>query len=117
MNTLRLFIRLSRPPLLLIAALLYFLGAGVARYLGVSIDWGTYFVGQAWLVLVQFVIHALNEYFEMPVEQRNPGRTLLLGSSGSSRARKIATTGSLVGKCSKRPGGWFVDRVDHPGSL
>ena len=89
MNTLRLFIRLSRPPLLLIAALLYFLGAGVARYLGVLIDWGMYFVGQTWLVLVQFAIHALNEYFEMPVEQRNPGRTLLLGSSGVLELGKL----------------------------
>lgn len=81
MNTLRLFIRLSRPPLLLIAALLYFLGTGVAHYFGITIDWGMYLLGQAWLLLVQFVIHALNEYFVLPAEQHNQSKTLLLGSS------------------------------------
>lgn len=89
MNNLRLFFRLSRPPLLLIAALCYFLGAGVARYLGISIDWGMYWLGQVWLILVQFVMHALNEYFELPVEHRNPGKTQLLGSSGVLELGKL----------------------------
>ena len=89
MNNLRLFFRLSRPPLLLIAALGYFLGAGVARYLGISIDWGMYWLGQVWLILLQFVMHALNEYFELPVEHRNPGKTLLLGSSGVLELGKL----------------------------
>lgn len=97
MITLRLLIRLSRPPLLLIAALLYFMGAGVARYLGVSIDWGMYLLGQAWLLLVQFVIHALNEYFELPVEQRTPGSTLLLGSSGVLELGKLPRPIALWG--------------------
>jgi 1,4-dihydroxy-2-naphthoate octaprenyltransferase len=81
MNTLRLLIRLSRPPLLLIAAMLYFIGAGVARYFGITINWGMYWLGQTWLLLVQFVIHALNEYFELPAEKHSQNKTLLLGSS------------------------------------
>jgi 1,4-dihydroxy-2-naphthoate octaprenyltransferase len=81
MNTLRLLFRLSRPPLLVIAALMYFIGAGVARYLGNDIDWGLYWTGQAWLILVQFSIHALNEYFESPEELRSTNKTLLIGST------------------------------------
>jgi 1,4-dihydroxy-2-naphthoate octaprenyltransferase len=81
MNTLRLLVRLSRPPLLVIAALLYFMGAGVARYLGFDIDWGVYWLGQAWLVLVQYSIHALNEYFETPAELHSTGKSLFIGST------------------------------------
>lgn len=53
----------------------------MARYLGITIDWGMYWLGQAWLVLVQFSIHALNEYFELPAEQHNSSKLLLLGST------------------------------------
>jgi 1,4-dihydroxy-2-naphthoate octaprenyltransferase len=88
-NTLRLFIRLARPPLLLIGALSYLLGAGVARYLGVPVDWVVYLLGQAWLILVQFVIHALNEYFEQPVEHRIQSKTLLVESSGVLELGKL----------------------------
>ena len=83
MKTVRLVVRLSCLPLLLIAGVLYLLGAGVARYLGFRIDWGLYWLGQAWLILMQFITYALNEYFESPVELRNPNKTLLHGSSGS----------------------------------
>lgn len=89
MNTLGLFIRLSRPPLIIISVLLYSLGVGVARYLGVSINWGLYFLGQTWLLLVQFVVHAIDEYFELPKEQRHPGRTLLFGSTGVLELGKL----------------------------
>ena len=45
MRTLRLFVQLSRPLFLLGAALLYALGAGIARYLGAELDWGAYLLG------------------------------------------------------------------------
>ena len=95
MNTLRLFLRLSRPPLLLIAAVLYFLGVGAARYLGATIDWELYWLGQAWLILVQFVIHALNEYFEGAEEQRNPSKNLIVGSSGVLELGKLPRAAAL----------------------
>jgi 1,4-dihydroxy-2-naphthoate octaprenyltransferase len=95
MNTLRQLIRLSRPPLLLIAALMYLLGCGVVHYLGLSIDWTIYWLGQAWLFLVQMIVHALNDYFETPAELRNPSRTLLIGSSGSLEMGKLPRPAAL----------------------
>lgn len=89
MDTLRLFIRLSRPPLLFIAALLYLLGTGVAHYFGITINWGMYGLGQAWLILVQFVMNALYEYFELPSEQHGQSKTLLIGNSGVLEVGKL----------------------------
>ena len=38
---------------------MYCLGAGIARYLGASIDWGIYILGQAWVTLIQVGVHYL----------------------------------------------------------
>lgn len=78
----RLFIRLSRPLFLVGAALLYALGAGMAHYLGFSIDWNIYFIGQAWVTTLQLATHYLNEYFDAPTDVHNPNRTPLTGGSG-----------------------------------
>ena len=77
-----LFIRLSRPLFLLGAALVYALGVGVARYLGVTIDWGLYFLGQAWVTTLQLSTHYLNEYFDSPADEANSNRSLFSGGSG-----------------------------------
>lgn len=90
MHNLRLLFRLSRPPNLLLGAVMYFLGAGVARYLGISIDSFLYLLGQSWLVLVQVMVHSLNEYFESPVEHNHPGKNLLLGTTGVLDVGKLA---------------------------
>jgi hypothetical protein len=47
MKTLQLFIKLSRPFFVLGVAVLYALGVGIAHYLGSTIDWNAYFLGQA----------------------------------------------------------------------
>jgi 1,4-dihydroxy-2-naphthoate octaprenyltransferase len=60
-------VRLSRPLFLLEVALLYALGAGIARYLGASLDWGIYILGQAWLFTFQLGALFLTEYFGVPV--------------------------------------------------
>ncbi len=62
MENVRLFIRLSRPLFLLGAALMYFLGVGIARYLGNSIDWGVYLLGQTWVTILQLGVLYLEEY-------------------------------------------------------
>lgn len=89
MTTLRFLLRLSHPPLLLIAAVLYFLGTGIARYFGLTIDWTIYGLGQIWLILVQFITYALNEYFETSEELSHPSKTLLTGSSGVLELGKL----------------------------
>jgi len=81
-RAIRLFIKLSRPIFLLGAALVYALGVGIARYLGVTIDWGVYFLGQAWVTTLQLATHYLNEYFDSPADAANANRTLFSGGSG-----------------------------------
>jgi 1,4-dihydroxy-2-naphthoate octaprenyltransferase len=83
MNNLRLFIRLARPHFLLGGILLYALGAGIARYLGVQIDWVVYLIGQVWGTLLQLSTHFLNEYFDIEYDLKNTNRTFLTGGSGA----------------------------------
>ncbi|HIE56878.1 MAG TPA: prenyltransferase [Anaerolineales bacterium] len=65
-HALQFFIRLSHPLTLLSGALLFALGAGIARYLGTGTDWRLYFLGQAWVILLQLAVHYLSEYFSSP---------------------------------------------------
>ena len=81
-NVLRSFIKLSRPFFLLGAVLVYALGVGIARYLGINIDWGIYLLGQAWVTTLQLATHYFNEYFDSPADAANPNRTLFSGGSG-----------------------------------
>ena len=96
MQTLVLIIRLSRPLFLLGAALVYALGAGIARYLGVEIDWGIYLLGQAWVTLLQLSTHYLNEYFDAPADAENPNRTPFSGGSGAIGPGKLGRSTALA---------------------
>ncbi len=89
MRTLRLFVQLSRPLFLLGAALLYALGAGIARYLGAELDWGAYLLGQAWVTALQLSAHYLNEYFDGPGDEHNANRTPFSGGSGALGPGKL----------------------------
>jgi len=82
-RAIRLFLKLSRPFFLLGAVLVYALGVGIARYLGVTIDWGLYFLGQAWVTTLQLATHYFNEYFDSPADIANANRTLFSGGSGA----------------------------------
>lgn len=91
-----LFIRLSRPLFLAGVAILYALGVGVARYLGVNIDWGVYILGQAWVTVLQLSTHYLNEYFNAPADLQNPNRTYLTGGSGALGEGKLPRSVALM---------------------
>lgn len=95
MDQLKLFIRLSRPHFLLGGILLYGLGAGIARYLGTPIDWGLYFLGQAWITLLQLSTQYLNEYFDAPADIKNPNRTPFTGGSGAIGPGKLTRSTAL----------------------
>jgi 1,4-dihydroxy-2-naphthoate octaprenyltransferase len=97
MKTLRLMIQLARPHFLLGGFLLFALGAGIARYLGTPIDWGLYFLGQAWITLVQLSTHFLNEYFDAPADAKNPNRTLFSGGSGTIGPEGLPRAAALWG--------------------
>jgi 1,4-dihydroxy-2-naphthoate octaprenyltransferase len=82
MKTLWSLIRLSRPIFLLGGILLFSLGGGIADYLGITINWGVYLLGQAWVTTLQLAAQYLNEYFDAPIDNQNPNRTLFTGGSG-----------------------------------
>jgi len=90
MQTLRLFIRISRPLFLVGGGLAYALGAGIARFLGTPIDWGVYLLGQGFVTILQLSAHYLNEYFDAPSDANNPARTPFSGGSGAIGAEKLS---------------------------
>ncbi len=69
-SSIRGFIKMIRPWYLLGGILLYSLGAGIARFLGNTIDWRAYFLGQAVVILLQLSPIFLREYFD---SQKIPG--------------------------------------------
>jgi 1,4-dihydroxy-2-naphthoate octaprenyltransferase len=69
--------------------LLYALGAGIVRYLGIDIDWGVYLIGQFWVTLLQLSAQLLNEYFDVPGDLNNQNRTFLTGGSGALGPGKL----------------------------
>ncbi|HEX7973687.1 MAG TPA: prenyltransferase [Anaerolineales bacterium] len=99
-NLLVLWVRLSRPLFLLGAALLYAMGVGIARYLGVSINWNLYLIGQAWVTMLQLSTHFLNEYFDALGDADNLNRTPFSGGSGllgpGGMPRRVALLSGLV---------------------
>ena len=96
MAFLRHFIRLSRPLFLVGAAVLYALGAGIAHYLGATIDWQSYILGQVWVTLLQLSTQYLDEYFNTAADQANPNRTFLTGGSGALGEGKLPRRVALM---------------------
>jgi len=96
MESLRLFIKLSRPLFLVGVAILYGLGVGIAHYMGVPVDWGTYLLGQVWVSLLQLSTQFLNEYYDSLADQENPNRTVLTGGSGALGPGKLPRRVALI---------------------
>lgn len=74
--------RLTRPLFLLGGIVMYALGAGIAHYLGTTINWNLYWAGQVCVLLLQLAGQLLNEYFDHPADRHNANRTALTGGSG-----------------------------------
>ncbi len=100
MNSIRLFIRLSRPLFLVGVAMLYALGVGIAHYLGGILDWNIYILGQIWVSLLQLGMIYLNEYYNAPGDREDPNRTRSSGESGAigpgKLSRRVALMASLT---------------------
>lgn len=67
-------VRLARPWLMAGTVLFYAIGAGIANFLGMRIDWAVYILGQACALLLAITSAFLSEYFAMleyPVLKRN----------------------------------------------
>lgn len=122
MDNINQFLRIARPPLLLLAVLLYALGAGVADYLGTLINWNVYLLGQIWILLIFVGAFFLYEYFAAietgPVLARRaysggigrvgPGalsRTVLLAAGFTSLAIAASITVLIFQQPMVSPGG------------
>lgn len=81
-SSFRLFLRLSRPLFLFGGLVNYALGVGIARYLGIILNWNVVIFGQLWVSALQLSVHYLNEYFDYPKDALNNSRTLFTGGSG-----------------------------------
>jgi 1,4-dihydroxy-2-naphthoate octaprenyltransferase len=88
-QTLRLYIRLSRPILVLSVALLYTLGTGVAHYLGETIDWQDMVLGLLWVGLLQLSTHYLADYFTIQNTSRTSEYPPLAECSGALGSEKL----------------------------
>jgi 1,4-dihydroxy-2-naphthoate octaprenyltransferase len=75
MSQARDLLRLTRPLHLLFAALTYALGAGIARYLGVTFHWPAFWLGLLAVLALQAAPPLLLEYFRLPLTPRLPGET------------------------------------------
>src|SRR5512145_3322620 len=64
MKTLRVLLDISRPLIILFAVLLYFLGVGIARYLGALFDGGLFLLGLLWVMTTQWSAFFLIAYHD-----------------------------------------------------
>jgi 1,4-dihydroxy-2-naphthoate octaprenyltransferase len=79
------FLKLSRPVYLLLAALTYTLGAGIARYLGALIHWSDFWLGLLAVMTLLAAASFLVEYFHLPFTPLAPGETPRLREQGRVR--------------------------------
>jgi 1,4-dihydroxy-2-naphthoate polyprenyltransferase len=96
MESIDLFIRLTRPYFLLGAILLYALGAGISHYLGTTLNLGLFWIGLIWALLLQLSAHYLNEYYDAPFDLDNENRTPFSGGSGALGPGKLPRRTALI---------------------
>ena len=95
MINLRSFLRITRPPFLILAALADALGAGISRYLGKPLNLLVFGLGLLITLALQITAFLLMETFRLPFTPLAQGEThrdreqlriLLLQSSGAALA-------------------------------
>lgn len=96
MEKISLFIRLTRPLFIIGVVILYALGVGIARYLGITINWVVYVFGQLWVILLQLSTTYLNEYFNVTADLENQNRTPITGGSGALGTEKLPRRTALM---------------------
>ena len=100
-EVMRSFIQLTRPVYILIACLLYLLGAGVSRYLSGQVEWMALFLGFGWMVLILIGFQYLNEYFYILDTKADYKwwKTPFSGSTGILGPGKLPRPVALWGGC------------------
>ena len=89
-------LRLSRPLFLLLAALTYFLGAGVARYLGHPLALQTFWMGLFGVVLMQMSMNLLVDVFRPINEPVIMGETITDRKSVHDAALFVSIAGLTI---------------------
>lgn len=111
------FLRIIHPWALVACILTYSLGAGIARYLGIAINWQVYLAGQAAMLILLLSSYFLREFFDRspltdPV--RKPGdpprltRLNLLQISATTLTIGAVLTVLLLAGHALTPSGFFV---------
>lgn len=95
MAQISLYLRLSRPVNLLLGALAYLLGAGIARYLGVFEDSVVFWLGLVGVLLAQVSMHMLAEAFR-PVNEPSEGEQALPERVRIRNSALLIAIGSLT---------------------
>jgi 1,4-dihydroxy-2-naphthoate octaprenyltransferase len=62
------YLRYLRPTHLITSAVMYLLGTGFVRYLGGRLDFTTFLIGFAWMILLQLGMFFLGDYFQSPFD-------------------------------------------------
>jgi 1,4-dihydroxy-2-naphthoate octaprenyltransferase len=91
-STVSNFFRLSQPQALLVGVLFYALGGGIVHYLGQSINWTTYWLGQACVTMLQLSSFYLKAVYDLPISGNRPqGKPDGLGkdSGGVTYSRSV----------------------------
>jgi 1,4-dihydroxy-2-naphthoate polyprenyltransferase len=57
-------VKISRPGYIILGFLFYALGVGISQYLGTTIAWDVFFIGQACIMMLQLSCFYLKEYFD-----------------------------------------------------
>jgi 1,4-dihydroxy-2-naphthoate octaprenyltransferase len=76
-----LFLRLSKPYLLISGLVQTFLGVGIAKYLGYDINWLVYWYGLLWVIAVQLGGIYLFQYFDLYIDVDLESRTRFFGGN------------------------------------
>lgn len=64
-STFRILLRLTRPWSFLAATVMYFMGGGIARYLGDAIHWTRFWIGLLTVLLLLLAAHILKMYYDL----------------------------------------------------
>lgn len=77
----RVFLKLGRPLFLVGGFVLFALGAAVAAFVGATIDWHLYALGQLTVTSFQAMTHYANDYFDYEADRANRSATRWSGGS------------------------------------
>jgi 1,4-dihydroxy-2-naphthoate octaprenyltransferase len=90
------FVRLSRPLFLTGGLVMHGLGLTMALYAGTQLQIAPLLWGQAAITAAQLATHHLNEYFDLPADRLNKGRTYWAGGSHVLPAGQLPPRVALI---------------------